>query len=153
MDADYFASACIGVRVAAERLFEERRVKAFEHNYDPTWNVDPKTGRALWENERVFLLEDAGVACSAYDWFRRQNLGHVAVAMFDGDTDSSNTSGYITRLTTKVLDLNRAVVSNERVTLQADVVQTERLFLRELLAPLDLWNENEFGLWVVGGVI
>lgn len=59
MGVDIISEAILGVAVKRSDLFEIKKSKAFDHNYsDLNWIYDPKSGKRLWNEERISRLED-----------------------------------------------------------------------------------------------
>ena len=51
------ATACsytgIGLLLHERMVSEVRKVKTFDHDYPEDWNVDPKSGKKLWQNAHI----------------------------------------------------------------------------------------------------
>lgn len=141
MGADYYADVLLGVRIPKEKVYTRERVKAFEHDYPSDWKVCPKTGKALWREEGVSKLGAL------------KTRGEIDVISPNeyGDNDYA----YVTRHPiTSVhvgFDAGRALLSEYRaLSIGAFIEEDVAWFAANL--PDELWDEDEFGIWLVSYV-
>lgn len=148
MGADFYASVIVGVKVPTDRLFEEKRVKAFAHNHPEDWTVDPKNGKTLWRTDEVFLL-DGVVTDDDYDWKQGKKMDCKAVVIFDQDGEDRGDNAFIGR---HLKQIHIGEGDDKPASILGVDLLAEKKFLEDLLAPHDLWNEKAFGIWLVGSV-
>ncbi len=158
MGADFYATTIVGVRIAGAKLYETRMVKAFEHNHPANWKVDPVTGRELWRKEEVSKLDDDPRFAKAYDWNdvkRCPKAAKAAVVLSERDESSHSRRRdwvFVGRLTAHIHVGHRDEGIAGIGALSHTAIGDEKKFLEDLLTPLGLWDEAEFGIWLVGDV-
>lgn len=149
MGADYYAKVIVGVRVPTKKLYEEQRVKAFAHNHPEDWEVDPKTKKALWRTDEVFILESAGVTDDDYNWRQGKKKDCKAVVIFDQGREDRGDNAFVGR---HLAQISIGEGDGKPASLVGVDMLAEKKFLEDLLTPHGLWNEKGFGIWLVGHV-
>lgn len=150
MGADFHATVIVGVKVPSVELYEQKRVKAFAHNHPEDWEVDPKSGKKLWTEEETFLLE--GVVVDDYDWRedrKAKKNAKAAIVHEDGGDGDRGDHAFIGR---HLVNMHIGEGDEQVKALKGVDMLAEKKFLEELLTPHRLWNEREFGIWLVGDV-
>ncbi len=146
--ADYYAKVIVGVRVPSKKHHQEKRVKAFAHNHPEDWSVDPKSGKQLWTTDEVFLLD--GVALDDdYDWRKGDRKGRKAVVTYDQRGDGRGENAFIGR---HFEQIHIGEGDDKPASISGVDMLAEKKFLEDLLTPHGLWNEKNFGIWLIGTV-
>lgn len=140
MGADFRAYAVIGLRVDEERLYgPPKKVKAFEHNHPEDWEVDPRTGKKLWYEERPPLAD--------YDPQGTEKiLGYKVVT---GTWTGRGRDAYICLHFAGNRTYSNGGQKDDLDLLNLPELQQSKEKMKEALSPLGIWNEKEFGLWAV----
>lgn len=134
MGADFYAQACIGVRIPYGETFTRRRVRAYEHCHPVDWECDPRTGRKLWKYEDASVFDGKLPA---------------GVSVLEGGSSEDIDYVYVTRVSTKSVNIGYGSDSETPSSLENVSVEKEREALRNVLEPLGLWKPEQFGLWIV----
>jgi hypothetical protein len=156
--ADYYATVVVGVRINDTKLYEKRTVKAFPHNHPESWKVDPVTGRELWQTKDVFKLDGNPIFVREYDWRdpkRRPKEARAALVHSERDETSRSRRSdwtFVGRLVAHIHVGYREEGIAGIGGLAHTAIGDEKKFLENLLTPLGLWDESEFGIWLVGDV-
>ena len=58
MGVSYSSAAIIGICIPSEKLFKEVKIKAFDHSYPDDYNVDPVSGKQLWDTLELCIIEE-----------------------------------------------------------------------------------------------
>jgi hypothetical protein len=58
MSVTHSAYAVLGIRVPIFNWLTRRKVKTFDHNYPDSYILDPTSGRTLWTDEYVAVIEE-----------------------------------------------------------------------------------------------
>tara|TARA_B100001778_G_scaffold334986_1_gene350474 strand:+ start:29634 stop:30062 length:429 start_codon:yes stop_codon:yes gene_type:complete len=138
MGVTYTAYMAIGLRLDGERLYEDKLVKRGEHDFDSSVLFHPQTGEKLWASERFPLdgseyiddtfgpFEYAGEdSCERSDW--KAVVGRVL----------TKETAYYDEKQKAPIDLNEIDLNN---------LKSE---LRDYFEPLGLWDESQFGAWLI----
>jgi hypothetical protein len=136
MGVDYSAVALIGVRVDLDNLMPKKKVKAFPHDYPEETMFCPKTGRKLWDVERV-PVDGYDEGKDLFHGFRV----HAGTNWSDGTHEM-----FIAFESVRVKDDDGTAI---RHLTGVNCISEMSKCMQSVLEPLGMWDENEFGLWVV----
>ncbi len=128
MGVSYNATAVLGIKIDRYRLHEKRTVKAYDHNYPESMKFDPQTGNKLWVQQESLIS-----AINHYDESDDYMLGPFKVIFISESEDC-----YV------VL----SSVSTDRRPKKTEA-NFNREELQQVLEPLGLWDEKQFGLWAI----
>jgi hypothetical protein len=129
-----FASAIIGVKIDESKLYKKVTKKAFPHNYDESFQFDPKSGKPLWKTEKTPIKEfdEEEETLSGLKVVFSTDHFHCFVSAF-GTGTSYDENGY-------------SKIELENSDGFIDKLKKE---LKKALEPLGLWDEKSFGLYSV----
>jgi len=152
MGVSYSARALIGCRFSGKEIFIKKRVKAFDHPYSPIdagqapdMNFDPKTGRALWQEITVCLLDDLEDVSSV-----QAHEPLAGLYCFDNGADRSEDREVLVGLFAVEQDAEARGWRNKLfVPLSGvDVTRAQKL-CQQVLEPKGLWKPERFGIHVM----
>lgn len=147
MGVSYAARALIGCRFFGKEIFTKKRVKAFEHPYNPTddVNFDPKTGRPLWMEINVCLLGDLEDVSSVEARTSLQGL-----YCFDNAAERNEDREVLVGLFGVEQDAEQRGWRNKPfVPLSGPDVDRAQELCQKVLEPLGLWKPARFGIHVM----
>ena len=152
MSVSYCARALIGVRLSHQDLFVQKKVKAFEHPFSETddVNFDPKTGRPLWRMGDVCRL-------NAYAGIELEDFSCVEpIADLDGlycfhnGNDRAQDRQYLIGLfaVEEEEDDYHSSTGNFR-HLTPEYTSKSYALCQKVLQPVGLWKVENFGIHVM----
>lgn len=147
MGVSYQSHSYMGIIVPNDILSEVVRVKTFDHNYSSDWKVDPKNGKNLWKELRVFkkeLFPEYGDST----YFDVYDVKIGSYPLFELDNDQ----GII------IIALYDVMVGHDKYLFKKNSVFKPENFQRDydvfkwFLQSKNLWNDS-FGLYTKLGVV
>ena len=149
MSVTYSARALIGCRFSGDKLFTEKRVKAFDHSYTDAPGQDdmsfcPKTGRPLWRMIQSCLLDDLDDLSSIEP---QSSLG--GLYCFDNAAERSDRREILVGLFAVEQSAESYYREKPFCALQPEDFAKARDLCQKVLQPLGLWREDQFGIHVM----
>lgn len=133
MSLSAWSSAVIGIELSRVQLFIPIWKRTFNHDYGLEYKFDPKTGKELWKKGE-----------SPIEGFDGEEKFHEFKVFY-----TSNQDNYVIGIGTESLryqDSREAAFM--KLPSEAELwIHKGRL--EELLKPLNLWDENKYGLYNV----
>ena len=135
MGADYSSYSIIGLKVDPDKLYTEAIRKTYNHNHPENMKFDPETGKKLWETrqEPISQFNESEEEFSGYPVVFGTDRGEAFICIYCASGTYSN-GGSNSSFTKIDEDFN---------------LIKEKKEMKNLLEPLGLWNEKDFGLWTV----
>lgn len=132
MGVDYYAYACLGVRVDPEKLYKTIKVKAMAHDFSEDFEYHPKTGDKLWKEKRVPVEgvegDDGEALVGGYPVLFGTDRKEAVICLILSETGSSRSG--------------RSFMPSDLIDPTKLVEQVEAM--RKALEPLGFWGK--FGL-------
>jgi len=142
MGLDIYSYVVVGVKVDPKKLSTKTRVKAFDHDFDYSEDFlfDPKTGKALWEEELQLV--------SGYDSWTNTFFGYPVVSNTN-DWDNPNVEVFIALYVGKTSSHRDGVVPAIFVPPPTDPLAEKSAFMNVLKNAGLIDNYDNYGLWLV----
>ena len=134
MGCSYTAYTVIGCRVLKDKLYNERQVKAFDHNFGEDMKFDPQTGKPLWRTEQTLVNGDIDLD---------GNFGEFSAVTDNPEDDEFYYIG-VESSASPSWDHGDGPVKMDNPDL--DKIRSS---IKAYLEPFGLWDEAEFGIWTV----
>jgi len=131
MGIDYYAYVILGLPIDEDKLVtgHTETIKAFDHNYPEYMSYCPKTGKKLWENKYI-VENEIDLDDISEDIESVQDDDKIYAAIF-----------------LEYMNLKR---DSGSILLEIPNIEEAKQKMRQYLEPLGLWNEEDFGLYLVG---
>ena len=138
---NFHVKAVIGCEVPQDKLFREKQVRTSDHDFPETMEWHPETRAKLWT---ILAVPIDGFDAAVYP--RTLRVGNLTCEMSEAEDGS---------LIAIALDMQVQLRSNalnktKRLNFPTEFTLDEaKAYLEKRLAPVGLWDERKFGLWVV----
>jgi len=131
MGIDYYAYVILGLPIDEDKLVtgHTETIKAFDHNYPEYMSYCPKTGKKLWEDKYI-VENEIDLDDISEDIESVQDDDKIYAAIF-----------------LEYMNLKR---DSGSILLEIPNIEEAKQKMRQYLEPLGLWNEEDFGLYLVG---
>ncbi len=136
----------VGVMFPKEKLFYDKKVKTFNHDYPDTMKFCSDTGKALWKiDKHCPLFPGLEYGDDRFAGLKLVNGPSVHEQNKNGNWESEYKTFYVG----KSFGTN-AYEDNKRVSyISEKAVADIKTEVQAKLEPLGLWDEKNFGIWTV----